>query len=129
MSNPLHFLTGKTSDTHKQFSTEFTSNLEDSMLQKAQAHLFEIIHTHELDEELVLQTVLHPIIHTLYNNEQIDFAYISFMIDETGEENLIYAKKELLEQAKVIEFLSKKVLAKEQDLVWNLDFLGQQVLA
>jgi hypothetical protein len=129
MSNPLHFLTSKMSDTTKQFSTEFSSNLEDSMLQKAQAHLFEIVHLHELDEELVLQTVLHPLIHSLYNNESIDFAYISFMIDESGEESMIYAKKELIEQAKVIEFLSRKVLAKEQELVWNLDFLGQQVLA
>jgi hypothetical protein len=129
MSNPLHFLSRTKTDTTTHFSPEFSSNLEDSMLQKAQAHLFEIIHTHELDEELVLQTVLHPLIHSLYNNEQIDFAYISFMIDETGEERMIYAKKELLEQAKVIEFLSRKVLAKEQDLVWNLDFLGQQVLA
>ncbi len=99
--------------------TPISSSHNEQMMQKAQQHLFEIANSYGLNLDIVYFVVIQPLMQAIFNSEQVDYSLISTMIDESQDEQFLLSKKELLEQVKVLEYVSNKTVYSDVQKVWE----------
>jgi hypothetical protein len=110
-------------------STEYvpiSSSHNEHMMNKAQQHLYEITRNYNLNMADVNAIVIQPLMQALFHSEQVDYSLISCLIDETQNESFIEAKKELIEQVKVLEYVSNKMMYTDTHNVWSMELFSLQ---